>query len=127
MKNYFESSLRPVSADKRLVAREVAFTPNPLCTRLAPYTDVLATRKYKDQAPTHVQLTKSINRPDSQESAKSSGLSREARAYRRIRDTEKQCSVKRDREIARLQLERAWLKRKIVLILKMQYVYESSS
>jgi len=126
MKN-FESSLRPVSADKRLVAREVAFNPNPLHQQSPSFMRHGPSTKpdIHDKAQSTMWLGKS--RPYSQGSITTSGLTREVRSERRLKEIERRCSLKRDREYARLQLERAWLKRKIVLILKLQEVHESST
>ena len=120
----FESSLRPVSADKRLVAREVAFNHNSETMKPVLSMRSLCPRKGKTDSASQ-SSPPTISRPNSRDSLTQIGMLREDRAFRRVRSAEKHFAVRRDRDIARLQLERAWLKRKIVSLLRWQSVHYS--
>ena len=123
----FESSLRPVSADKRLVAREVAFNPNPVRERSVSFLHSIGHPK---SLTDHEQLKSpgKVNmRPNSSDRSMNVPSPRRERAGRRIVTAEKRFAVQRDREMARLQLERAWLKREIVSILRVQYIHQSTA
>jgi hypothetical protein len=127
---FFESSLRPVSADKRLVAREVAFNVNAL-------HETQRTGWSTGKPATHDNLSAAVSLYSRKQRAKHTDGSpdqqvdehrqrlRELRAGLKRKSAERRCLVKREQAASSLQLESVWLKKQIVTLLKKQQLIDS--
>ncbi len=126
---FFESSLRPVSADKRLVAREVAFNAHVQheCRESRiHYANTLSCAEPQAAVSLYSRNHRIVSAKSNQDDQiiNDRQRNRKLRANQRLQSAEKKCRVKRDREAARLQLESVWLKKQIVAILRKQQVIE---
>jgi len=118
MKKFFESSLRPSSANKKLVACEVGFAVDVVNSQYSEYSafDDIYMRRYWCQPAVKQKLKnlglvsmdeKRLIDPDKERMRLKSAKSRIAQA-------ELQTKILQQKRGSKLTLEKAWLKRQLV-------------